>query len=749
MGLFKGREVFTSSVVYNLAGPEEDRANYLKSAIVARTLSGSGESMADFLGSVYRGGPGSKLKKFHRWALNNYQQIGVPNQIKLTINSALEGDIRQAGQTSLGFNITVTGSEIAHGNWSYWAEQYMLTNHRALIDSEWEADIDETTGDITITFEDTTTATFTPADYDPEALYIYATYTYAVPGPNSSVSYETNMWFYKVGSGDPVLDPLVAVQTSPSEAFFPVIPVRINNEFVSDTYKPHIFALAKKALDKAIGADLSELQTTMEDENEDLSDIDYAYIVFGVPLNVKEPAAREYLWKAFYELWEEENDTSYLDDYTGWQHATSIAGDAMSEFQSTTQEFIDDEGGGNQPDPLTLIPSAGPTRPWRGIQIRPPHSGPTWDTNYDVRISWSAVKRKRGIGLYKPDAEVGDIWFEKGETYSYDVGTYDQQLDLETEKSEDTVTLIRQFSEHNWESIEVFGLVQQTRVFGDHYEELKAFDEIEDGDASSFLWPLRYSTYSELSLKNATQMATSCTFLTLHSYEIVVQRWYQTIALQIVFTIALIAVTAASGGLGAAGAGLLGSNLAVGAALGFVGSAAIAIGFIANYIAAIVLTSLVMKASTAVFGDKLGRVIGTIVAMVAINITTNFANNGNFALNFGNMTTASSLLKLTQATSGAYSAYMNASTQDLILKNQELLETYQEDMKELSELYAENIGYDTGMVNPMLLTDAQNIFIETPESFFSRTLMTGSDIAELTHEMLSNFADITIKSEID
>jgi hypothetical protein len=51
----------------------------------------------------------------------------------------------------------------------------------------------------------------------------------------------------------------------------------------------------------------------------------------------------------------------------------------------------------------------------------------------------------------------------------------------------------------------------------------------------------------------------------------------------------------------------------------------------------------------------------------------------------------------------------------------------------------------SGEINPMMLTDATEYFGETSETFLSRTLMTGSDIAELTRAMVENFAEISLE----
>jgi hypothetical protein len=49
--------------------------------------------------------------------------------------------------------------------------------------------------------------------------------------------------------------------------------------------------------------------------------------------------------------------------------------------------------------------------------------------------------------------------------------------------------------------------------------------------------------------------------------------------------------------------------------------------------------------------------------------------------------------------------------------------------------------------DPMTLTNATYTPVtESPQTFLSRTLLTGTDIAEASHEMLANFVDLTINT---
>ena len=58
MGLFSGsKKTYVSSVVYNMAGPEENRANYLKTLVISNVISDHDTSMSNTITQGYLGGP--------------------------------------------------------------------------------------------------------------------------------------------------------------------------------------------------------------------------------------------------------------------------------------------------------------------------------------------------------------------------------------------------------------------------------------------------------------------------------------------------------------------------------------------------------------------------------------------------------------------------------------------------------------------------------------------------------------------
>ena len=79
MGLFSSKTIINvASSVYNLAGDEKDRPIFLQSLIIRNVLSGTKRSLGDTITTGYLNGPGINFRTFFRWAVDNYDLIGMP-----------------------------------------------------------------------------------------------------------------------------------------------------------------------------------------------------------------------------------------------------------------------------------------------------------------------------------------------------------------------------------------------------------------------------------------------------------------------------------------------------------------------------------------------------------------------------------------------------------------------------------------------------------------------------------------------
>lgn len=163
------------------------------------------------------------------------------------------------------------------------------------------------------------------------------------------------------------------------------------------------------------------------------------------------------------------------------------------------------------------------------------------------------------------------------------------------------------------------------------------------------------------------------------------------------------------------------------------------------------LSKLIMVASTAIFGEKIGLIIGTIASIIALNVGTSMANGGSMATGFSNLTRADNLIKLSMAAGDAYAKYMQLSAAGVSNETQRLAEEYEKRSDEVMDMWEKTFGFGDINIDPLNLTSVfrDPIYVpEAPDGFLSRTLMTGDDIATLSLDMLTNFADTTLQTNL-
>jgi hypothetical protein len=741
MGLFGGKETYVSSVVYNMAGGLEDRIDFLKSVVNGSIIGNTGFSMAECLTGSYLSGPGIKIRTFHRWVRDQhlYDAVGVPT-IR-TISSygydidLIATQLPTAGETER----LITKVDYGSADYTYWADQYVLANEPNLFNTAWTANM--VGGDIVITWADTTTTTFTPSGYDTDHNYFYVAYDRRASGS----MLQPLMWIYRVGDGNTVMDEQATYSTSSGE-FVTFIPIRMGSEFISDTHLPDVYAQTKRAYKKASGGKkLSKLVEIIAD-NDDIDDIDRAYLVYGVALNTKDNAARKYLFKFFdnmrtLQLYDNTAVDTYYSTTTTFNTAATEAANDRNVF--LVDAPIEDQGSSADPG-YTYTYTPPPTEPITEIEIR---SHGTYDANLHLVVRWKSIKKVTGSGLGKVGAKVGEVWWE--DLGYYDGATFVSNMINEVvqqSQADNHLDLYWQKSATEWEKLEFIGLKHRNIIKNDKAVKISAEDALADEDESGFIVPIHYDTLKEMSLVDSTQMMTSAAYLVFNCYEVVKQKWYETWAFKIFIFIVVIVVCVMFPPLGGPmAAGLLGTAAAVGATLGFTGLMAAIVGAIANAIAAMILMSIISKVSVAVFGAKFGLIIATIASFVAMSFGVPLLNGASMATAWGGMMSAVNLLGLTAAVGNGVSGYLQASAASMAAQTQQVITDYKHDSNEISRKWLEQFGYGSFAFDPNQLTNNNpNGLSEPPQMFLDRTLMCGSDIADMSLNMITDFAKMTL-----
>lgn len=736
--------VSVASVAYNLAGPEEGRPKFLQALLASTILQPSSKaSISESLQSGYMRGPGMKFRSFFNWTQQpgNYDTVGQMSGRLQATGSLSESAVADEIPHSTGETVWVQRALLQAANYVYWVEQWFLKNAPEKINYDYTAEINNVTKVITITFDPVTypdedPVSFTASGFNLSSSYIYAWYSKEVAGVIGSLQ----LFIYRIGSGRPALDAMVNDVESYGQ-FYPVIPVRYNNVFIDDYSNP-VYEQAKKAYKKSTGGDFDELIDKISD-NPDLNDIDYAFVVFGVSLNAKDNSCKRYLYKFLerlqasqvggpnlYELWKidyEANQTAW-DTWEAWYKAKS-----------------------NPEDPLYGTPE--PTRPTSANnlptnQILMANTG-SFDTDYAVTLSWAYVANGTGAGKGKVGAKKGDLWWEKLPSDTFISKMFGGNNDPNFGSAPYNVGKVRLYWQRENDSytyLDVVGLTYSNNVYFGYSVGYGAETEIENEDESSFIIPLHYDTYRETSLIHTSQMANASAFIVFNSYEVKKKKWYEKGIFQILMIVVVI-VIAVVGAIFSGGAtiGLLGTALSVGTAMGLTGMAAIVAGAVVNALAGIVLSMLLQSIAVGIFGPELGGIIAAVLGMVIGNVMGGISSTGTFALDWGSLINVENLLKLTNALAQGYVSSINAGTAGLATEMQEYSKKSQAEADKIQQAFFKEFGYGNLAINPLMFVQSATIFSESSDTFLTRTLLTGSEISEISRDLLYNFAEYSMK----
>lgn len=545
-----------------------------------------------------------------------------------------------------------------------------------------------------------------------------------------SGSSSAKIFIYGKGTGNADLDAMFQSTTSDGE-YFPPIPVRVDNDMIDDSRFDPYFDQISKAYKKATRSKFSKFLSNIK-ENNDLGDIDYGYCSFGVSLNVQDQASRKYIYTFFQKQLESiGNDPAYAE----FKVKLAIAQASQVDYNAwlaAQENPLDPLYGTKAPD---YIPT--PSLPTTSVQVRTSNL-----FNYNMIVSWTDLSEFTGSGVLDPTRKIGDIWITFGTDDTYDQVIINGSNEAaETSLTVEHMIINYQETATTWRTMNVWGCSHKNKIYKGKAVNISAKSAMNDTEESGFLIPLQKELYKSISLVDATQMSLACSYLVFNCYQVTKQKWYASSIFKVIVIIVIIVISI----FFPPTAGLLGPAATVGAAVGLAGTAALIVGTIANMIAAMVLMSVIGKVSTAVFGDKIGSIVGSIVSVIAIAYGTSASSGVGMTQSFSNLTEASNLIALSNSAGQGYAGYIQASAQETLQKTQDLLSEYSDKMKEISSAYKELYGEgSTGLIDPLWFTDAAGINgTESLDSFLDRTLMTGSDIANMSIILIERFASIT------
>lgn len=780
MGLFSTKKkVYVSSTVYKIVDDGTEQKSFMRELVATTALSNTANtSFAEALVATLQNGPRSRQKSFFRWAKNNFD-FGLPRaaiDYTAVINdAAMEAQIHTAvfaGNADI--NVVLNEAFLDNADESYYAEEWLYANRPELALLDWAADVDPDTNDIWIQYPPGTEYLGNPITND----------SFNVPGFNSSnnvivayYQYETistgvispaQAYVYLIGSGNATLDNYRVELTDGASAreFYPFIPLRVDNKSVFDAAaitKPKE-EIIRKAWDKALGSDIQDAIDEIN-SNPDVNEIDYAYMVQGVCLNTDSPFEQQYLFEFFRGLVGSQGYGG--SEYSSYTAANDALGYHARTLANTFEEL--NTAAANDPSNPGFLTGVSPASQSRAPRITNIHlTLPTAELGVlDMRISWSDISEETKPGVMYHGARVGDIQIGRSTTFGQRVELPFMFGDFYSMSNVSGIVIRKQISLNEYVEVTCRGLLHKNLIYKGKSVDITAEEALSDPDDSGFVIPLHEPTLRRLGGVRATEIAKESYVIIFNSYKVVKKKWYQSgifkfiLAVVIVVIAVVLTVVFAPAGSAAAsgGYGLLGANAAIGASLGFTGLMAIAIGAAVNAIAAAIVIQLVGKVSTAVLGEQIGRIITMVsAALIALGSGPGGFGFGNISSNIGNMAAIDKLAMMTNAAADIVGIFTQGQLDEIMAAAKKATEDYDAQLKEIETLMEQ--FSNTGLIDPMMFTDFTNpldaiklmgenfamppTFGEQPEDFIRRTLMTSSDLIELSNAMVTEFVDATL-----
>lgn len=758
MGLFSSKtKVYVASSVWNLAGDADKQPKVMPSLVISAALTGSKLSMVDKLKDGLLNSSGMRSRGFFRWASQHYS-LGMPTG---SIGAAIPVDgntIAPALRTILGLGsnqlLQMLSVRIDNAEPNYWAEVWVRNQRSNLSEDDWTADYSASTNRILVGLPDNQIhAIPAPENFlwglnNASRQLLYVAYQILTKVGDFHRPSETRLFTYRMGSGNAAFDSLSPAPSAMAE-FFPVLPLRIHNKSLRDMAPERIEAVSK-AFRKLTGGKIDDLLDSIE-EHESVDDMDHVMVVPAVSLNNKNQAAQAYMFRFLQGMKASEKVSGNPLAYYA-----NMFGAVKGMLQNDRWLSAHQEGKGSLQNPAhgrTVFTES--VVSWPGATRNELRVGMDQLEEFTFKIHWNAIEEsvhsgnaRRFDGTARPLLGKGQYWFtalpdQMPPSFAHGNGVIQRAVQYSTVSR---TLFFHQFDKHRYRMLTVYGLQHQNFVYGDKAVTITAREALEDDEESGFLFPLHHPTLRQLSLAHTAQLASNSLYVVINSYKKVKQRWYQRGIFKVVFAIAAIAlsIVTAGGSLAAAG-GILGTNLAVGTMLGASVAMAAVVGAVVNAIAGIVLTTILTKASTALLGEKLGTIIGAIISLAAIQVGASMGAGGTGSFDWASLGRADNLLRLTDSVSGAYTNFLAADTAEIYSQMQELGEEHAEALREIQTLSQDILGMTNVEIDPMILTDATEYFAEPSDVFLERTLLTGSDLAQMTHALIEGFVDFSLE----
>ena len=581
--------------------------------------------------------------------------------------------------------------------------------------------------------------TVTDSTVEPVKLSQYNKKTYEVFAVN-----DQKVFIHKRGT-DPIFDVLFE-DAIEADYFFPVLPVKYDTQpggkpkprYISDSNDPldeEIYDKSKRILAKVAK------KTAYDDIVNNLkkgggASVNYAYVLFGSSLNSPAFSAKRYIYE-FFKLYGDYSPDS-ANEFNSYLQAREVAEESRQNWVAWTDAQKDPQNPlYGTPEPV-IIPY--PKAPERSVSLRSIRK-----LNLNYKVSWSHIDSQTGTGRLNGQAP-GSIQIEQASSSipvtNLDIeiinGNIQQTTSINPRSG--AIRIRYQIDEDNWEVLTITGLVSVNTIYRGRGIVISAPSALADKNESEFIIPLHETPFRNMRLVDATQFAGSNTYLLLNYYSETRQKLHQTGFFKVVVIVTIVIIMVMNPPAGLTAAITLGGQLA--AAIGLTGVAATVFAAAVNAIAGLILTRIISQAAISLFGNEIGIIIGAIVSVVAVG-----AMNSYFAgqpVNLLDSFNSVNLLKMVGTMSGDLAKHYQQQTMALQEEAKNYVEEFEKESAKLNKLFAEEFG-NRALIDPIefyqRIMESAPMY-ETPDQFFSRTLMTGSDISNISLSALGEVINI-------
>ena len=184
MGFFgRKKTILVSSTVYNMAGEEENRPDFLKNTVYAAIMSPHNPWLGSTISNNLLTGPGMDQRKYFNYCVRqNYPGLPVYSvtRERPVSMAVLGGEIPTPGSPA-GLQLSMQSANLVVGDYEWIVEQYVLLNNPENYDTEYVSNYDPTLNEITIQWFGGGSVTFSAGSYGPDKSYVIGEYYHYLP----------------------------------------------------------------------------------------------------------------------------------------------------------------------------------------------------------------------------------------------------------------------------------------------------------------------------------------------------------------------------------------------------------------------------------------------------------------------------------------------------------------------------------------------------------------------------------------